>query len=228
MTGNTASVLFSTLEFPSYLLNPHDNIHTVVSCIRFHHHNHFHCSNPAQSAHSITQSSMHFKKCAYLHTSSTSLWSSHCGHSFDVILCLSSCSNCTGRGRGWPCCVPNYLRTFPKIATETSLLVRDNTRSPLSPLSPPLTHTLEMFLFLPPSMILFLLVVNFNAGLLSVSVSLHRRCHAGHSEKHRWLHQCKLHQCELVPPHFFPLFHLLGCIFPPFPWVWGVVGGLFL
>lgn len=44
---------------------------------------------------------------------------------FNRNLRLSSCSNCTGRGRGWPCCVPNYLRTFPKIATETSLLVRD-------------------------------------------------------------------------------------------------------
>lgn len=26
-----------------------------------------------------------------------------------------------------------------------------------------------------------------------------RWCHTGHSEKHRWLHQCKLHQCESVP-----------------------------
>lgn len=42
----------------------------------------------------------------------------------NLSLCLFSSSNCTGRGRGWPCCVPNYLRTFPKIATETSLHVR--------------------------------------------------------------------------------------------------------
>lgn len=38
-----------------------------------------------------------------------------------------SYSNCTGKSQGWPCCVPNYLRTFPKIATETSLLVCDYT-----------------------------------------------------------------------------------------------------
>lgn len=42
----------------------------------------------------------------------------------NVCLCWFSYSNCTGRGREWPCCVPNYLRTFPKIATETSLHVR--------------------------------------------------------------------------------------------------------
>lgn len=41
-----------------------------------------------------------------------------------LVAVLFSCSNCTERGRGWPCCVPNYLRTFPKIATETSLRVR--------------------------------------------------------------------------------------------------------
>lgn len=51
----------------------------------------------------------------------------HC-HNLNTNLCSFSCSNCTERGRGWPCCVPNYLRTFPKIATETSLLVRDCTR----------------------------------------------------------------------------------------------------
>lgn len=30
------------------------------------------------------------------------------------------------------------------------------------------------------------------------SLPLCRWCHAGYSEKHRWLHQCKLHQCEFV------------------------------
>lgn len=37
---------------------------------------------------------------------------------------MFSSSNCTGRGLGWRCCVPNYLRMFPKIATETSPHVR--------------------------------------------------------------------------------------------------------
>lgn len=44
--------------------------------------------------------------------------------------------------------------------------------------------------------------VIFSVCALSASlplfVSLCRWCHTGHSEKHRWLHQCKLHQRECL------------------------------
>lgn len=76
-----------------------------------------------------------------------------------VILChyivLFSYSNCTGRGQGWPCCVPNYLRTFPKIATETSLHVRLQISPdihllflPSHALCIPLTVSVPLFLYM--------------------------------------------------------------------------------
>lgn len=39
-------------------------------------------------------------------------------------------------------------------------------------------------------------------------VSLCRWCHTGHSEKHRWLHQCKLHQCECLRHVLFLSFNM--------------------
>lgn len=139
----------------------------------------------------------------------------------NLCLCLFSSSNCTGRGRGWPCCVPNYLRTFPKIATETSLRVR------LFPLCSCLqicshsnllffpSHTLPLLHFFS-SPLLNLFSFFFVGYSLSFCMCTHthfccllgslcRWCHAGHSEKHRWLHQCKLHQCECVLPRFSSL-----------------------
>lgn len=178
-------------------------------------------------------------------------WSSSCYHNFNVNLCSFSYSNCTGRGRGWPCCVPNYLRTFPKIATETSLLVRDCTWLSISvglrvkictdnnilflqshSLSFPPVFFSHLESFLSPFCqwlslflhVVFLYVKSYSPPLSSLFLSLCRWCHAGHSEKHRWLHQCKLHQCEFVPPHFSPsAFHQYLCILL----IWGVVGGLF-
>lgn len=64
----------------------------------------------------------------YIHTFKLRETTDSCYINFNINVCSFSYSNCTGRGREWPCCVPNYLRTFPKIATETSLLVRDCTR----------------------------------------------------------------------------------------------------
>lgn len=142
-------------------------------------------------------------------------------------------SNCTGRGRGWQCCVPNYLRMFPKIATETSHHVRLVLLSwniyqdaPLFLPFQTLTHTFFPFLSLNLSSlslsVVFLLYAQSDHLLLSF-VSLCRWCHAGHSEKHRWLHQCKLHQCELAPLLYFSFifWSMSLCL------VWGVLGGLF-
>ena len=52
-------------------------------------------------------------------------------------------------------------------------------------------------------------------------LSLRRWCHTSHSEKHRWLHQCKLHQCESVRPHVFLSQQYLS-VFCPFEAFWVV------
>lgn len=79
---------------------------------------------------------------------------------------------------------------FPKIATETSPHVRLLKYLRAWTFSQPLSHVLP--LLSPPLRVIFS-VCAVSAPLF---VSLCRWCHTGHSEKHRWLHQCKLHQCE--------------------------------
>lgn len=127
-----------------------------------------------------------------------------------VMMCcvVPSNSNCTGRGQGWRCCVPNYLRMFPKIATETSPHVRILKYLLAWTFSQPFSHVLTCF---PPPRVIF--SVRAVSAPLSLFVSLCRWRHTGHSEKHRWLHQCKLHQCECLHHVFFLSFNMSVDIF---------------
>lgn len=68
--------------------------------------------------------------------------------------------------------------------------------------SAPLTCSLPP---LPPRLIFSICAVS---APLPLFVSLCRWCHTGHSEKHRWLHQCKLHQCESLHHALFLSFNM--------------------